>query len=71
MPNLPTILIDDPVVFDRVVAAFGSAAEYKAWLKRSVRQEVMRRETREIRQSADAAIDAKVKELDNLEGTMQ
>lgn len=44
MPNLPTLNVPTQTLFDRLVAAFGDSAGYKAWLKAAVRDELVRRE---------------------------
>lgn len=45
MPNLPTIAIDDPAIWNRLMTAFGGdAVAYRRWLKRQLIEEVRRTE---------------------------
>ena len=43
MPALPTLTVTQAQL-DRLTAAFGDAATYKAWLKDTLKEEVARRE---------------------------
>lgn len=57
MPNLPTLTIPTGPGWDRVLAAFhGDAAEYKAWLRRTVLAEVLNREAASMRDTLDTQI---------------
>lgn len=67
MPNLPTVTVNDPAKWDRLLAAFqGDAAEYKAWLTNAVKDEVLRREAETLRATMDAEIDRRREEVQQL-----
>lgn len=63
MPTLPTLTINDQTKWDRLLAAFGTAAAYKDWLRTALVREVQDREARKIRIDAEAAADVKITEL--------
>lgn len=57
MPTLPTLTVTDQTLYQRLVAAFHSdPAEYKAWLKNALRDEVQRREAQAIIDQANANV---------------
>jgi len=54
MPDLPTLTVTAPQA-TRLLAAFGTTAAYRAWLKAAVRDEVLRRESRRLDEDANTA----------------
>lgn len=57
MTALPTLDVTDPTTYNRLVAAFHSdPAEYKTWLKRALADEVQRRESATIIDTANAQV---------------
>lgn len=55
MPDLPTITVTAPQA-TKLLDLFGSAAEYKRWLKEAVRQEAIRRQTVILSEAANNTI---------------
>jgi len=70
MPNLPTISINDQAKFDRVVAAFGTAENYRTWLRNQIIAEVGRVESKIILDQRDAEAEAKIREVSAALNTM-
>ncbi len=54
MPDLPTLTVTAPQA-TRLLAAFGTTAAYRAWLKTALLDEVQRREVRRLDEEANAA----------------
>jgi hypothetical protein len=63
MPDLPTLTVTTAQA-NRMLAAFGSAANYREWLRARIVDEVKRVETRSILVQADADQRAKAAEID-------
>ena len=55
MPDLPTITVTAPQAA-KLLELFGSAAEYKRWLKEAVRQEAIRRQTVVLAEAANSQV---------------
>ena len=55
MPDLPTITVTAPQA-TKLLELFGSAAEYKRWLKEAVRQEAIRRQTVVLAEAANSQV---------------
>jgi hypothetical protein len=55
MPDLPTITVTAPQA-TKLLELFGSAAEYKRWLKEAVRQEAIRRQTVILAEAANSQV---------------
>lgn len=70
MPTLPSITINDQTKFDRIVAAFGNAETYRAWLKQQIIDQVARVESQKILDQRDAEADAKYKEAQSTLGAI-
>lgn len=54
MPTLPTLTVTDAQA-TRLLAAFGSVENYKAWLKEALIARVVEHEAREVEQNAAIA----------------
>lgn len=53
MPDLPTLTINDPVIYQRVVDAFNaSPAQYRAWLRDRLKEYVIAHEVDAMKQDA-------------------
>lgn len=64
MPTLPTLTITDPVVWNRLMAAFkGNEAEFKKWLKTALVQELESREAQVVQEEVRKILEAKAQEL--------
>jgi hypothetical protein len=63
MVQLPTLDVPATVA-TRVQNAFGSADDYRAWLRRAIRDEVLSREAAVIRAAMEAQMEAKVAQVD-------
>jgi hypothetical protein len=66
MPALPTLNVDNQDHWNRLLAAFGSGAEYRKWLRNALREEVTRREARALQDSTNADIETKRIELGSI-----
>jgi phosphate starvation-inducible protein PhoH len=55
MPDLPTITVTAPQA-TKLLELFGSANEYKKWLKEAVRVEAIRRQTVVLQEAANAQV---------------
>lgn len=64
MPNLPTISVTDAQL-SRITATFGSAANYRAWLKQQIKEAVFQKEADEIMAAAQEQIKSKRSEVDD------
>lgn len=62
MPDLPTLTVTQAQA-DRIVAAFGSVANYRTWLKEAVRDRVRNVEVEKIRAQSEADMKAKSDEV--------
>lgn len=54
MPDLPTLTVTGPQA-TRLLQAFGTTGDYKAWLKSALLDEVHRREARRLDEEANVA----------------
>lgn len=54
MPDLPTLTVTGPQA-TRLLAAFGTAAGYRSWLKQALLDEVQRREARALDEAHNEA----------------
>lgn len=63
MPDLPTLTVTAPQA-TRLLAAFGTTAAYRAWLKTALLDEVQRREVRRLDEDANTAKRAALATLD-------
>ena len=64
MPTLPTFEVTQAQA-DRIQAAFGSIANYRAWLKQAIKDYVFNHESEQITQGVADSINAKRAEIDN------
>jgi len=55
MPDLPTITVTAPQA-TKLLELFGSAKEYKKWLKEAVRTEAIRRQTVVLAEAANSQV---------------
>ena len=55
MPDLPTFTVTAAQA-TRLLAVFGSAAKYKAWLREQIKREVVAHESRAANDAATAAV---------------
>lgn len=55
MPELPTITVT-PAQAAKLVEVFGSATEYRVWLRAAIRHEVAQRHARALQDAHDARL---------------
>lgn len=60
---LPGLTVTDQPTWDRVMAAFGTVANYKAWQRGAIRDEVRNREISALQATNEQAMYAKVAEF--------
>lgn len=58
MPTLPGLNIEDQAVYDRIVAAFGTLANYRAWHRNQLREFVTHVEGKAQRDQTEQEIGA-------------
>lgn len=62
MPNLPTLTVTQAQL-DRLIAVFGDATQYKAWLRTQLVRAVLEHEAEQIREKAQQDVETRRAEV--------